>query len=404
VAFGQDALALSSGAATQGGTIALSLSLTSPAGSEPAAIQWTLTYDAGEVASIAAVAGASASAADETIVCYSSAGSYTCMVAGMNDAIIQNGVVAVINLTMASSAATTTVSVTEVAGATAAADPISMTGTSGTITLPAAAAVAAAPAEVIGDFDGNGHPDLVWQNSNGTAVLWYMGGADGSTNLSSTYLSGPEPGWHIVAVADLDGNGHPDLIWQYTDGSVVVWYMGGAGGSTLLSYKYLSGPEPGWRLAAVADLDGNGHPDLIWQYTDGSVVVWYMGGTDGSTLLSWKYLSGPEPGWLVKAAADLDGNGHPDLIWQYTDGSLTGWYMGGTDGSTLLSWKYLSGPEPGWLVVAAAELAGNGHPDLIWQYIDGSVVVWYMGGTDGSTLLSSKYLAGPTPGWIVAAM
>jgi len=286
VAFGQDALALSSGAATQGGTIALSLSLTSPAGSEPAAIQWTLTYDAGEVASIAAVAGASASAADETIVCYSSAGSYTCMVAGMNDAIIQNGVVAVINLTMASSAATTTVSVTEVAGATAAADPISMTGTSGTITLPAAAAVEAAPAEVIGDFDGNGHPDLVWQNSNGTAVLWYMGGADGSTNLSSTYLSGPEPGWHIVAVADLDGNGHPDLIWQYTDGSVVVWYMGGAGGSTLLSYKYLSGPEPGWRLAAVADLDGNGHPDLIWQYTDGSVVVWYMGGTDGSTLLS----------------------------------------------------------------------------------------------------------------------
>jgi hypothetical protein len=268
----------------------------------------------------------------------------------------------------------------------------------------ALSAEASATPDVNGDFDGNGHPDLIWQNSNGTAVLWYMGGADGSTNLSSTYISGAEPGWQIVAVADLDGNGIPDLIWQNTNGSVVVWYMGGAGGSTYQTAKYLAGPVSGWRVAAVADLDGNGHPDLIWQYTDGSVVVWYMGGADGSTNLSSKYLSGAMPGWLVKGAADLDDNGHPDLIWQYTDGSVMVWYMGGTDGSTNLSSKSLAGVTPGWLVVAAADLPGNGHPDLIWQNTNGSVVVWYMGGTDGSTYLSSKYLAGPTSGWLVPSM
>jgi hypothetical protein len=67
-----------------------------------------------------------------------------------------------------------------------------------------------------GDFDGNGKPDLIWQHTDGSVVLWYMGGADGSLYLMSRTLAGPSAVWRVVAVADLDGNGKPDLIWQHT--------------------------------------------------------------------------------------------------------------------------------------------------------------------------------------------
>jgi uncharacterized protein (TIGR03437 family) len=140
VAFGQDTMALSSGNAVEGGSIALNLSLSSAVGSEPAGIQWTLTYSAANVASIDAVAGSSAAAANETIACFAGAGSYTCLLSGMNDEAMQNGVVAVINVTMTSSAVATPISLTNVVGATAAGSPISMTGTGGTIALPSAAA------------------------------------------------------------------------------------------------------------------------------------------------------------------------------------------------------------------------------------------------------------------------
>jgi len=152
------------------------------------------------------------------------------------------------------------------------------------------------------DFDLNTVPDLIWQQ-DGTNVpaLWYMGGADGSTLLRSSVLYGPLPGWRIVGVADLNVDGHPDLVWQQ-DGTNVpaVWYMGGADGGTLLSAKALSGPLAGWRIVGAADLNVDGHPDLVWQQ-DGTNVpaLWYMGGADGSTFLTSKILSGPLAGWRI---------------------------------------------------------------------------------------------------------
>jgi hypothetical protein len=259
----------------------------------------------------------------------------------------------------------------------------------------------------IGDFDWNGVPDLYWQEDGTNApAAWYMGGADGSTILTSKVLRGPQPGWRIVGIADLDGDRHPDLIWQQDGTNMVnVWYMGGVDGNTVLNAKNLSGPQPGWRIVGTADLDNNGHPDLIWQ-EDGTnaPAAWYMGGADGSTVLSGKVLRGPQPGWRIVGTADLDNNGHPDLIWQQDDTNVVNvWYMAGADGNTILGAKTLFGQQifhPGLRIVAVADLDGDRHPDFIWQQ-DGTnmPVVYYMAGTDGSTVLSVKALGGPQPGW-----
>src|ERR1019366_9258704 len=70
------------------------------------------------------------------VSCSSSAGSYTCLLFGMNDTVMQNGVVAVINVTMTNSALTTSVGLTNLSGASATGSAISVTGTGGTIAVP----------------------------------------------------------------------------------------------------------------------------------------------------------------------------------------------------------------------------------------------------------------------------
>src|SRR5579872_6583486 len=93
-------LGLSGGIAPPGGTAVLKLSLASPPGSEPAAIQWTLTYDPSAVAAVNASAEAAASAAGKTLQCASGTGSLTCILAGMNANAIPSGPVTDVNITL----------------------------------------------------------------------------------------------------------------------------------------------------------------------------------------------------------------------------------------------------------------------------------------------------------------
>ena len=131
----------------------------------------------------------------------------------------------------------------------------------------------------LGDFNGDGHPDLIWLN-NGThqAAVWYLGGTEGNTYQSWAWLNAANmPGWTLRGAADFNGDGHPDLIWQKdSTRQVAVWYMGGAQGNTYQSWAWLSGGGlPGWTLVSAADLNGDGHPDLIWQNdTTRQVAIW----------------------------------------------------------------------------------------------------------------------------------
>ena len=269
VAFGQDTLALSSGDA-EGNSIPLNLSLSSPVGSEPAGVQWTLTYAAADVASIDAVAGSSAAAANETIACFAGAGSYTCLLSGMNDEVMQNGVVAVINVTLTSSAVATPISLTNVVGASAAGSPIFMTGAGGTIALSAAAAggTAAAIPSVQIDMPASGATVsgtatvAGWAIDNvstvGTAIGSVQVLVDGTPVGAATYgVSRPDvcaaypgragcpnvgfsyslntatlaPGSHTITVTTTDSASPPDT------GSTTVTVIVGSGGPVIPSVQ-----------------------------------------------------------------------------------------------------------------------------------------------------------------------
>ena len=129
-------------------------------------------------------------------------------------------------------------------------------------------------------------------------------------------------GWHVVAAADFDGNGVPDLVWQNTTNSQVnVNYYGGSGGATLIGYAVLNtgSGTSGWKVVAAADFDGNHVPDLIWQnQSTGQVNVNYYGGSGGATMIGYAVLNSGAgtSGWSAVAAADFDQNGVPDLVWQ----------------------------------------------------------------------------------------
>ncbi len=154
----------------------------------------------------------------------------------------------------------------------------------------------------VADFNRDGVPDLLWQNDTTRQVtVWFMGGVQGNTYLSQNYI-GATPGWTLRGTGDFNRDGVPDLLWQNdTTRDVTMWFMGGAQGSTYLTQTYI-GATPGWTLRGAGDFNRDGVPDLLWQNdTTRDVTMWFMGGAQGSTYLTQTYL-GATPGWMLDAS------------------------------------------------------------------------------------------------------
>ena len=141
-------LSLSSATASSGGTVVLSLSLSAP-GAAPAGLGWTLLYAPGQVSAIAEFAGPVAAAAGKTISCASVPGAINCLLSGPNTNAMASGVVATVQLTLAPTAGTTSISIANPIGVNTTGSVITaLAGTTGIILVPTISSVACTPASL----------------------------------------------------------------------------------------------------------------------------------------------------------------------------------------------------------------------------------------------------------------
>lgn len=90
----QSCLVLSQPIDKADGTTTLEVSLYSPTGTRPVAIQWTMQAPAGNVSTVAMEDGPILAAAGKTVICSGEAGSYQCLATGANMKAIGNGLIA----------------------------------------------------------------------------------------------------------------------------------------------------------------------------------------------------------------------------------------------------------------------------------------------------------------------
>jgi hypothetical protein len=205
------------------------------------------------------------------------------------------------------------------------------------------------------DFNHDGHPDLLWQHgSSGIITLWYMNGTSfiGVGRMSPNASSDAD--WQVRTVADFNDDGNPDLIWHHrTLGYVAVWILDGV---TLVDAHLLTPSrvaDLSWKIVGTGDFNGDGHADLFWRHQrTGLMTVWYMNGSVfvGAGLVSPNTVS--DPAWEIGAIADVNDDGRPDLVWQHRDtGLLSAWIMNGvhlSEGAALTPGRV---SDPRWRLV-----------------------------------------------------
>src|SRR5450755_548000 len=178
---------------------------------------------------------------------------------------------------------------------------------------------------------------ILWQDTgSGASQLWQLG-PEGTTIANTVALNGGNS-WRLVGMADFNADGFQDLVWEDpVSGSSQIWLMGGSQGTEVMSSAVLSGPNS-WRIVALADFNGDGYPDIVWQDpATGASQIWYMGGAQGTSFIGSLILGGPNA-WRIATVADFNADGYPDLVWQDPDsGASQIWFMGGPQGATIVN-------------------------------------------------------------------
>jgi hypothetical protein len=264
----------------------------------------------------------------------------------------------------------------------------------------------------VADVDADGHPDLVSGNlQTDTVDIRYgdgHGGFSAPVSLSFPNLYNNDSTlWPIAPqVADLNGDGRPDLVVAFENVDQIGVRLGQASGGFAPATNYFMtiGTAVGPQDLALADLNHDGHLDVITidRVNASGIVIRLGNGSGGFGGFGGKALGFTED-LAGFAVGDINGDGTPDVVAYSTTSPAHGYGSGfaaflGNGSGGLGDEIFTSGVgNP----PALADVNGDGFADLL--YVQGGALRVRLSHGDGTfDPISSSQATTAGPGVEVA--
>lgn len=207
---------------------------------------------------------------------------------------------------------------------------------------------------------------------------------------------------------DFNGDGSADILFQHTgSGPLAIWLMNGvtrlAEVQTGPSGLYPTNPmeTPRWRAAGAADLDGDGQTDLLWQHRDaGRVVAWLMTGLERRAQVPIVGNSS----WSLAATGDFDADGEPDILWQHRQSGDTAISL--MNGTQIADSRATVPTGVGMGTVGGAgDFDNDGRDDILWMNrATRDLSIWFMQGNQRTSTAPPVPPIVPETGWTPVAV
>lgn len=267
-----------------------------------------------------------------------------------------------------------------------------------------------------GDLDGDGDPDVlaVRPASASGQIAWYRNNLDQSADFSAANaIESGAVSASVAYPADVDGDGHTDVLAAsfgdtFTDtNGRVVWYRNTDGDGTFGSAVELEARLPGATDLVPVDVNGDGAVDVVavWAAdflaSQPAQIVWYQ--NNGSGGFSTARAVGDMVRTPTVRAADLDGDGDPDILAAAEhpgseDADRITWFENRiSDGDGFVAKTDIGAAREGAEALAVADLDGDGGADVVAASFEDDRLVWYENQLDGAGAFAAAAALPGTP-------
>lgn len=176
-----------------------------------------------------------------------------------------------------------------------------------------------------GDFNADGKIDLAVGNNGSNNISILLGNGDGTFQLQTPPIPSPSPSGLVVT--DVNGDSIPDLVVTNQNGTAhsIQTFLGVGNGTFQSPTTYNAGQQP--RIVAAADFNHDGAPDLAVACSQGNLNVFM---NNGGTYIT--NVGNPNPAnvgqsvtFTTTVAYSIPGLGTPTgAVTFYNGGSLLG--------------------------------------------------------------------------------
>lgn len=212
------------------------------------------------------------------------------------------------------------------------------------------------------DMTGDGKADVLGVDWNG-ALRVYPGDGHGGFTDRRVYGGGWQYVTSLMAAGDRTGDGLPDLLAVMGTGELRL-YPGNGKGYVTAARVIGTGWNNVSHPLSAGDLNGDGYADLLAVTPSDGQLRMYAGTASGGVQPGVVWGSGWGGFTAVVAAGDLDGDSHPDLLAREASGRMRTYYLGST--GKVERWNVWGS---GWTgvrdVSSAADLDSDGRNDVL---------------------------------------
>lgn len=219
-----------------------------------------------------------------------------------------------------------------------------------------------------GDFDGDGYDDLLWWDYWYSVSTWSGTETGGFVKNPASPITTNSGDWIPFGVGDFNGDGLDDILWQNLGiDAVSNWLSTGDGGFTVNDANAFHQVPDHWLVIGVGDFNGDGYDDILWYHSqdlpgdDPPALLsnWLGTETGGFIVNDANALVVVPQGWFVAGVGDYDGDGRSDVLWRNEGGAVSNWLGTETGGWVINDAAAYAQVETSW------QIGSNWDP---WDY------------------------------------